>query len=253
MRRDAVSGEQKASGSPIPGSTAPKAGTESYPNREELPYALRLIGGGFPFLILIGFAYGLFIALWLSAPLDPLFSGILAVWTVVALVAAVWLGRTLRTRTPTTIELSASGVRAAWSGSRPRSVDVPFGRIRSISPPRWRWINEGKASRYSFTPPSMTFESSPEYLSGSSRTALSNQEVVYLTESNLQRIQAAFERWGGSVRARQEGPLPDAREMTDSSENGDLLPPGWVKCARCGAPLRSHVEIEAGLCAQCLH
>jgi len=79
-----------------------------------------------------------------------------------------------------------------------------------------------------------------------------NQEVIYLTDSNLQQVQAAFNRWGGSQRVLEEGTLIDDPNPVDPSEDPNLLPPGWVKCLECSAPLKSHKEIEAGFCASCI-
>lgn len=105
---------------------------------------MRVIGGWFPILILAVIVYGLLVYVWLSSPDSPVIAGLLAAWTASAVAAAGWLAHSLRRRTPTSIELSASEVAAIWSGTPSRRELVQFRQVRSINPRHWRWISAPK-------------------------------------------------------------------------------------------------------------
>jgi hypothetical protein len=237
---------------PVPTTDVAPGGNQYFPNREELSFMVRVIGGWFPILVLMVLFYGVLVYAWLSDPGSPLIAGLLVAWTVVAIAAAVWLAKILHARTPTKIEITGSGVIAVWSGNPSRREIVPFNRITTSGPSHWRWVSAAKASHYAFTPASIQYERRSEDGSDLWGVHGLNQEVIYLTNPNFERVQAAFRRWGGSERIREESPLPESADLPDASEDPNLLPPGWVKCARCGAPLKRHLEIESGLCVSCL-
>lgn len=184
-------------------------GGQSIPNKEELPAWTRIVAGGFPMIALFGFLYVVLVwaALFGGAESAPIVA-LLVIWTGIGVIAAVWIAIRLRRRTPTHIRFGADSISAEWGSPPHLTEQIPYSKITGFAKRRWKWISEGKANFYRFTPSLVQYTVAREGGGDEWTRYGKNQQVLFLTDANLDRAHAAYEAWGGPERARSGSPLP---------------------------------------------
>jgi hypothetical protein len=168
----------------------------TFTNRETIPFALgTLAGQGF----LVG-VYAVVFSLLLFA-LTPA-TGIvftaagLALMTAFTLGVSIWGIRYIRARTPHRLTISPEGVRAEWSASTRRTLEIPMASISEIGRRRWVWVHEGKANYAQFMPSAIEYESGAATLEGSWPGPAAQEGRLFVTEANARRLSSALEAWG---------------------------------------------------------
>ena len=186
----------------------PVSEPEVYPNHEELPHALGSLAGMYPIVLLLALFWSIPVIAWLT---DSGSTELFLIWllpTAFFLALGLLIVRDQRSQTPASIELTPSALIVDWGGAaRGRRQTIPFRTIIALTPRKWRWVNEGKASRYVFSPPTVHVrgpESPPEH----GWTVVEyDRRGFFVTRRNLERIRHAVEHWRGIGTLPEETPL----------------------------------------------
>jgi hypothetical protein len=175
----------------------------TFPNHEELAFAVRSFVGALPILWLAGAVWIVLLALWLANVRSEFFLAAVVALTVTILVAAAVGLRSVRARTPTSIELTTATLVARWSGSKGRLERIPFSRITAVESRRWQWT-QGKGAYAQFLPASVQFGQAEAVkdLTGDSL----RDSFVYLTDENAERVRTALGVWNEAIPPESSSP-----------------------------------------------
>lgn len=178
----------------------------SFPNHEELPFALRAVGGSMPTLVPIMVVV---VAMGIAALESPsnqellLFVAAFAgLFGAMGLYGVVWM----RQRTPTSVKIDGTGLVGVWGHSGSKQLRVEFDRITSLNPSGWTWIHAGRGTYCRFTPPTISYET----------TGMGGKPVdhLFVTEPLRQRVAQAREHWMEASRHTADSPL-QSDELTE--------------------------------------
>jgi hypothetical protein len=175
----------------------------TFPNREAASAAVRSFEGAAPVLVLVVPVWVVLLALWwLSPSLVPLV--LMMVLTVAFVAIAAYGYRQIRARTPSSLSVGSDALFAQWGPHR--DLTIPFDRLRSADGRKWRWT-QGKGAYAMYFPPSVYFSQLPPGTEVPSGSLPPPEGILYLTDQNLLRVRAAWQRWDMVPGADADAPL----------------------------------------------